>query len=226
MAPITLYTASTPNGHKASIIFEELKAAYPPSVFPEYVVRPIKMSVNEQKEDWYLKINPNGRIPAISDGNRGDFKVFESAAIILYLTQHYDKEFKLGFDPVNDPDTYSEALQWIFYSHGGIGPMQGQVGHFKRAAPEKIPYAIKRYEDEVKRLYSVVETRLQDRDYLVGPGRGKYSIADINMFPWVNRHAIVDIENFDAVYPNVSAWLKRIGARPVVEKALGIPGSN
>ncbi|KIO16865.1 hypothetical protein M407DRAFT_33484 [Tulasnella calospora MUT 4182] len=99
MAPITLYTASTPNGQKAAIIFEELKAAYPPTVFPDYVVRPIKMSANEQKEDWFLKINPNGRIPAISDGNRGDFKVFESAAIILYLTQQYDKEFKLGFDP-------------------------------------------------------------------------------------------------------------------------------
>jgi len=217
LKPIKLYTAATPNGQKTSIILEELKAAYG---LP-YEVQTLSFAKNEQKEPWYLKINPNGRIPAISDPNRGDFNVFESAACILYLVQHYDKEFKFWFDPTADADHSSEALQWIFFIHGGIGPMQGQVGHFFRAAPEKIPYAIKRYNHETRRLYSVLEDRLKDRDYLVGPGRGKFSIVEINGFPWVNMGGRVGIPMDE--FPNVKAWLARINERPTVYEALGVP---
>ncbi|KAG8916854.1 glutathione S- transferase, nitrogen catabolite repression regulator, partial [Tulasnella sp. 408] len=185
LKPIKLYTAGTPNGYKASIFLEELKAAYPGFT---YEFQALSFTTNEQKEPWFLKINPNGRIPAMSDPNRGDFNVFESAALILYLIQHYDKEYKLSFDPVNEPDAYSEALQWTFFIHGGIGPMQGQSNHFFRYAPEKIPYAIKRYNDETRRLYSVLESRLSNgREYLAGAGKGKFSFADVNGFPWCVR---------------------------------------
>jgi len=219
MAPIKLYTAATPNGYKVSIILEELKAAYG----VEYEFQTLSFAKNEQKEPWFLKINPNGRIPAITDPNRGNFNVFETAAVILYLVQHYDKEFKFWFNPVDDSDNYSEALQWIFFIHGGIGPMQGQANHFFRYAPEKIPYAINRYVQETRRLYSVLEDRLKDRDFLAGPGRGKFSIADINGFPWVRGHAWSGVENFDQDFPNVAAWLERINARPAVYEALGVP---
>ncbi|KAG8996623.1 glutathione S- transferase, nitrogen catabolite repression regulator, partial [Tulasnella sp. JGI-2019a] len=176
---IQFFTAPTPNGHKVSVLLEELKATYG----LQYTAKSLDFSKSEQKEPWFLKINPNGRIPAITDENRDNFNVFESAAILLYLVQHYDPDFKFMFDPVNDANNYSEALQWIFFTHGGIGPMQGQAAHFFRFAPEKIPYAIDRYITEVKRLYSVLESRLQSRDYLVGDGRGRYSIADMNCFP-------------------------------------------
>ncbi|KAG8956032.1 glutathione S- transferase, nitrogen catabolite repression regulator [Tulasnella sp. 424] len=221
LKPIKLYTAGTPNGFKASIFLEELKAAYPGFT---YEFQPLAFSKNEQKEPWYLKINPNGRIPAISDPNREDFNVFESAALIMYLIQHYDKEFKLSFDPVNEPDAYSEALQWTFFVHGGIGPMQGQAIHFFRAAPEKIPYGIKRYIEETHRLYSVLEARLSNgREYLAGPGKGKFSFADVNGFPWVRGHGFAGIQNFQTDFPNVQAWLDRIEARPAVYEGLGVP---
>lgn len=110
-----------------SIFLEELKAVYPGF---NYEVRIVSFRNNEQKEPWYLEVNPNGRLPAITDTNRGDFNVFETAAIIFYLAQHYDTEHKLSFDPVNDADTFSEALQWTFFIRGGIGPMQAQAHHF------------------------------------------------------------------------------------------------
>jgi len=192
-----LYTVGTPNGHKVSLYLEELKAAYG----LEYTFQGLTFAKNEQKEPWFLEINPNGRIPALVDHNRGGFKVFESAAILLYLAQHYDKEHKFSFDPSSDE--YNEALQWIFFVHGGIGPMQGQAGHFARYAPEKIPYAIKRYQDETRRLYSVLDTRLTGRDWLAGPGKGTYSIVDINAWPWVKGHPYVGIETIDE-YPDLS----------------------
>jgi len=221
---LTLFSASTPNGHKPAIYLEELKAAYGASHI-DYDVRPINMRVDEQKEPWFIKINPNGRIPAMTDHSRGDFNVFESAAILLYLAQHYDTSHKFSFDPVAEADDYSEALQWIFFTHGGIGPMQGQLNHFNRAAPEKIPYAINRYLNETKRLYGVLEIRLtqgEGREYLAGPGKGKYSIADMNAFPWVRLWTFSGIENLDE-FPSVSAWLARIHAREAVVKGLNTP---
>jgi len=216
--PLILYTAGTPNGHKPSIFLEELKAAYG----LEYDYRAIALGKNEQKEDWFLKINPNGRIPALIDHSRNDFTVFESAAILLYLAQHYDKERKFSFDPASDD--YNEALQWIFFAHGGVGPMQGQAGHFLKAAPEKIPYAIKRYQDETLRLYSVLDSRLADREYLAGPGKGVYSIADINVWPWVNVRSFVGLEeDLSNSHPHLSKWLERIGKRPEVQAGRAVP---
>ncbi|KAL0949761.1 hypothetical protein HGRIS_009800 [Hohenbuehelia grisea] len=178
--PLLLYTFPTPNGHKVSVFLEELKAAYG----VEYDVEKIDISKNIQKEPWFIKLNPNGRIPVLVDRSRDNFAVFETAAILLYLQQHYDKENKFAFSPEKEPNDWSEMLQWIFFAHGGVGPMQGQANHFGRFAPEKVPYAIKRYLDETKRLYGVLEIRLKDRDWLAGPGKGKYSLADINVIPW------------------------------------------
>ncbi|GAB1526244.1 hypothetical protein RhiTH_009411 [Rhizoctonia solani] len=215
-----LYTAGTPNGHKVSIALEELKEAYN----FQYEVYKIDFHKTEQKEPWFLKINPNGRIPALVDRSRDNFAVFESAAILLYVAQHYDVERKFSYDPVIDPDLYSEQLQWLFFTHGGIGPMQGQAGHFYRYAVEKIPYAINRYINETKRLYSVLNDRLVDREYLVGLGKGKYGIADINTYPWVRFSSWVGIESLEE-FPNldIKAWVKRISERPQVKSGLDIP---
>lgn len=216
---LKLYTASTPNGRKVSIFLEELKAAYGIG----YDVQRIDMSKVEQKEPWFIKINPNGRIPAIVDRTRGGpdgFPVFESAAILLYLAQHKDTEHRFWFKPDEQPEDYSEMLQWIFFAHGGIGPMQGQAGHFIRLS-EDIPYGKKRYTDETKRLYGVLEIRLKDRDYLAGPGRGVYSLADINSYPWVAMHNYVNISLDE--WPAVKAWVERMAEKPAVKSGWQIP---
>ncbi|KAI0722966.1 glutathione S-transferase C-terminal-like protein [Earliella scabrosa] len=217
-APLVLYTTATPNGHKASVFLEELKAAYG----LQYDVEKIDLSKNTQKEPWFIKLNPNGRIPTLVDRSRNNFAVFESAAILLYLQQHYDKDNKFAFDKEKDPDSYSEMLQWIFFAHGGVGPMQGQSNHFNRYAPEDIPYAKKRYLEETKRLYSVLEIRLQDRDWLAGPGRGVYSLADLNVIPWVRIHGFAGIESLDP-WPRVKAWVEAALARPAFQAGIKVP---
>ncbi|RPD62774.1 glutathione S-transferase C-terminal-like protein [Lentinus tigrinus ALCF2SS1-6] len=216
--PLQLYTAGTPNGHKVSILLEELQAQYG----LRYDVHPIDISKGTQKEPWFIKLNPNGRIPVIVDPNRGDFAVFETAAILLYLEQHYDTQLKFSFDPQTRANEYSEMLQWMFFTHGGIGPMQGQANHFLKFAPEDIPYAKKRYLDETKRLYGVLNIRLDERDWLAGPGRGTYSIADMNAYPWVNSHSFSGIESMDE-WPHVKAWLERTGERPAVKAGMQVP---
>ncbi|KIJ53474.1 hypothetical protein M422DRAFT_25348 [Sphaerobolus stellatus SS14] len=197
---ITLYTWSTPNGYAASIALEELGVPYH--------VKAISFKENEQKSEWYLKINPNGRIPAIVDHKNNDFVVFETSAILLYLAQHYDPEHKLSYDPFNEANLFSETLQWLCFAHGGIGP----IAHFTRLAPEKIPYAVKRYQEETKRLYSVLDKRLEGREWLVGP---HYSIADVKAYAWAG----VDRTEF----PNIVAWVDRIKERPLTVKGLSVP---
>ncbi|KAF5348614.1 hypothetical protein D9757_014460 [Collybiopsis confluens] len=222
---ITLYTAPTPNGFKVAAFMEELKSAYG----FEYEVRAIQTAHLEHKEPWFLAINPNGRIPAIVDRSRDNFAVFETAAILLYLQEHYDPENKFGWDPKENPDEYTEMLQWIFFAHGGVGPMQGQrtyilpqnscptdppglVMHFRNAATEKIPYGIELYMNEVKRLYGVLDIRLgQDRDYLAGPGRGMYSIADMNVLPWFRIREYAGIPSLEE-WPN--SWCENNLSRP------------
>ncbi|KAH9853696.1 glutathione S-transferase C-terminal-like protein [Lenzites betulinus] len=213
-----LYTAPTPNGHKVSVFLEELKAAYGIT----YDVEKIDMSKNTQKEPWFIKLNPNGRIPVLVDHKRNDFVIFETAAILVYLQQHYDKDGKFGFNPATDPDHYSEELQWIFFAHGGVGPMQGQANHFNKYAPEAIPYAKKRYTEETKRLYGVLEIRLQDRDYLVGPGRGSYGIADINVIAWIRFHKIAGIESLNE-WPRLKDWVERSTSRPAFQAGVAVP---
>ncbi|KAF5387847.1 hypothetical protein D9615_000353 [Tricholomella constricta] len=223
--PFVLYTAPTPNGFQASVLLEELKTVYPGI---DYDVEKIDISKNVQKEPWFIKLNPNGRIPVLVDRQRDNFPVFETAAILLYLSHNYDKDMKFWYDPVKSPSDYSELLQWIFFAHGGVGPMQGQgrptylaANHFNHSAPEDIPYAKKRYLEETKRLYGVLEIRLTDRDWLVGPGRGKYTIADVKAFPWVRVHAYAGIESLDE-WPNVKAWLARAIERPAAQAGLQV----
>ncbi|KAK9831857.1 hypothetical protein WJX81_002485 [Elliptochloris bilobata] len=207
--PYKLLTAGTPNGWKASVTLEELGVPYE--------VKPISLSKIEQKEDWFLKVNPNGRIPAMLDG---DVRVFESGAIMLYLVQKHPETGLYSQDPAEQ----AEILSWLMFQMGGLGPMQGQANHFVRYAPEQIPYGINRYTNETKRLYNVLESGLEGRDYLAGPGKGKYTIADIANFCWVYCHAWagIPLDNL----PNVQAWKKRIEERPAVQKGLNVPEPN
>lgn len=219
--PLLLYTATTPNGYKVSTVLEELKAAYGTNVI-DYDYEKIVLSTNRQKEPWFIALNPNGRIPVLVDRSHkpAPFTVFESAAILLYLVRKYDLEGRFTFPTGSDEE--SELLQWIFFVHGGVGPMQGQAHHFRHAASEDVPYAKKRYTEETARLYGVLNIRLEGRDYLVGPGRGKLTIADLNAFPWMRIHQRAGIETLDA-FPHVQAWLNRIAERPAVKAGLGIP---
>jgi len=218
--PIKLYTAGTPNGVMVSVLLEELKAAYDGF---DYETIAIDFGKNEQKSDWFIKINPHGRIPAIVDPNRNDFPVFETAAILQYLVIHYDPEGHFHFRGQSDRE--SEVMQWMFFAHGGIGPMQGQANHFFRYAPEKIQYGIDRYINETKRLYGVLELALKDKDFLVGEGRGKYSIADIKCFAWPLWSPWAGVYAKDKPKA-VQAWQDRIVARAAVQKGLHVPKHN
>jgi GST-like protein len=203
MSMIVLYTAATPNGFKASIALEELELPY--------TVHPLNLGNRDQKEEWFLKINPNARIPAIVDKDEGDFAVFESGAILLYLAE------KTGRLLPADKKGRSVAVQWLMFQMGGIGPMMGQAGVFFRYAPEKIPYAIERYQRETRRLFEVLDRRLGEAEYLAG----EYSIADIATYPWVRGYSWVgaDVEGL----ANVQRWLAAIGARPAVQRGLAVP---
>ncbi|KAK5626184.1 hypothetical protein RRF57_001899 [Xylaria bambusicola] len=203
----------TPNGYKISILLEELKEAYG----KEYTWQSVNILKNTQKEPWFVAAGANGRIPAIVDHDRGGFAVFEGMAILGYLTRRYDPDNKFSF-PV-DSNEYDEAEIWMAWQHGGLGPMQGQANHFLRFAKEKIPYGIQRYIGESERLYGILNTRLADRDYVVG---GKFSIADINLLGWVNGSLFVGID-IEEHFPNVAKWLERCLARPGVQRGFAIP---
>jgi GSH-dependent disulfide-bond oxidoreductase len=204
---IELYTAATPNGHKVSIMLEELGLPYE--------VRAIRLQENEQKEPWYTALNPNGRIPTIVDRDNDGFTVFESGAILIYLA---DKT-KSALLPT-DPKKRSQVLQWLMFQMAGVGPMQGQAHVFVRYAPERIPYAITRYTEEVKRLYTILDHRLAGRDYLCD----EYSIADIATWPWVRIHFWADVSIDDL--PNLQRWRDRIRERPAVERGIEVPGKE
>ncbi|CAM0135701.1 unnamed protein product [Umbelopsis sp. WA50703] len=208
--PITLYTFGTPNGIKASITLEELGIPYN--------LETIDISKNTQKEDWFIKINPNGRIPAIVDHSKNDFPVFETGAIMTYLCDFYDPQHRLMPE---DPLARSRVMQYLMFQMAGIGPMQGQANHFVKYAPEKIPYAQKRYLDETKRLYGVLEIALEGNDYLAN---NQYSLADIANYSWVKFHSMLDIDISE--FPRVKAWLQRIDERPAVQKGLRVPNDN
>lgn len=211
---IHLLTAGTPNGHKISILLEELKDAYG----LEYNVTPISFSKSEQKTESFLKVNPNGRIPAIEDKTTSPATpVFESGSIMLYLTDKYDPEHKFSF-AFGTPEYY-EVLQWLFFMNAGVGPMQGQANHFHRYAPEKIQYGIDRYQNETRRLYGVLDKRLAETgDWLI---KGKYTIADLANYSWVNFAfwAGVDVTEF----PNLVKWADKIDARSATKAGLDVP---
>ncbi|KAN0083287.1 Glutathione S-transferase, C-terminal-like protein [Elaphomyces granulatus] len=208
MADITLYTFGTPNGFKASITLEELGLPY----------KAVEIDIfkKEQKEDWYLKINPNGAIPAILDGNQ---RVSESGAIMLYLTQKYDAEGKISYAP-GTPE-YTEQLSWLMLQVGGLGPMQTQAHHFRVFADARSEYAIERYYNETKRLYSVLDSRLKESPYLAGD---KYTIADIAHFVWTTVAPII-LEIDISEWPALKEWVDRIKQREGMKKGLGVPKS-
>ncbi|MBK5399687.1 glutathione S-transferase N-terminal domain-containing protein [Pseudomonas sp. TH39(2020)] len=204
---IDLYYWTTPNGHKISIFLEE--AGLP------YNVHPINISQNDQFKPDFLKISPNNKIPAIVDPEPADggepLALFESGAILLYLAE------KTGKFLPKDLRGRQQALQWLFWQMGGLGPMAGQNHHFSQFAPEKIPYAIKRYIDETARLYGVLDKQLADKDFVAG---SEYSIADMAIYPWIVSHKwqSQNLEDF----PNVLRWFNRIQSRPATVKAYAL----
>jgi GSH-dependent disulfide-bond oxidoreductase len=205
---IDLYTWKTPNGRKISIALEELRLPYR--------VHPIDRGKDEQFAPAFLKISPNNKIPGIVDSEGQDGKpitMFESGAILIYLSG------KTGRLLPKDVHGKYEALQWLMFQMGGVGPMFGQMHHFLRAAPEAVPYAVKRFSDERDRLYGVMDKRLDEVEYFAG---AEYSIADIATYPWVARHEWhkTDLNNF----PNVKRWYNAISARPAVKKGMQVPG--
>lgn len=200
---LTLYTAAAPDGIKISIALEEMGLPYE--------VRPVALATREHKEEWFLAINPNGRIPAIVDHDEGDFAVFESGAILVYLAE------KTGKLLPRDAKGRSRVLQWLVFQVSGLGPMMGQASVFLHYAPEKIPFAIGRYQRESRRLLEVLDRRLARHEWLADD----YSIADIASFVWARRHdwSGVDLEGLGGV----KAWLDRIAARPAVQRGSAIP---
>ncbi len=200
---IDLYSAATPNGWKASIALEEMSLPYR--------LHALDLGALDQKQPDYLKINPNGRIPAIIDRDNDDFAVFESGAILWYLAE------KSGQLLSQDPKAKSETLQWLMFQMGGVGPMQGQANVFRNYFHKEIPEAIERYQKETRRLYEVLNSRLTDHEFLVDD----YSIADIASFTWVRAHewAGVDVKGLEPLM----AWTDRIENRPAVQRGLQTP---
>jgi glutathione S-transferase/GST-like protein len=203
---IDLYTAATPNGHKVSIALEEL--ALP------YEIHGLDLGAKQQKEPWFLAINPNGRIPAIVDRDENDFAVFESGAILIYLAE------KTGKLMPQDFKARSRVMQWLMFQMGGIGPMMGQANVFFRYFPEKIQPAIDRYQGEVKRLFRVLDSHLAGNAYLAGD----YSIADIANWAWVRTHRWSGVEVDDL--PHLKRWIDALRARPAVQRGIERPLSS
>jgi glutathione S-transferase/GST-like protein len=205
-AMIDLYSAATPNGHKISIALEEMGLPY--------TLHPIDLSGRQQKEPWFLAINPNGRIPAIIDRAADNFAVFESGAILIYLAE------KSGQLMPQDAKGRSRVIQWLMFQMGGIGPMMGQANVFYRYFPEKIQPAIDRYQGESRRLFTVLDGHLRDHEYLAGD----YSIADIATWAWVRIHdwSGVSVEGL----AHLQRWLDAIRQRPAVQRGLAMPPSE
>ena len=200
---IDLYTAATPNGWKVSIALEEMGLPYE--------MRVLDLAAGEQKAPEFLAINPNGRIPAIVDRDEGDFAVFESGAILLYLAD------KTGMLLPREAKARSRVIQWLMFQMGGVGPMMGQANVFTRYFPERLPAAIERYRREGRRLFEVLDRHLAGHEYLAGD----YSIADIANWSWVHTHEWPGIEV--AGLDHLARWIDSIAARPAVQKGRTMP---
>ncbi len=204
---IDFYTWTTPNGRKVSLMLEETGL--------EYKMIPINIGKDEQFEPEFLKISPNNKIPAIVDHDNNDFPLFETGAILMYLAE------KTGqFLNTADRDVYWRTIEWLMWQMGGVGPMFGQVHHFTRYNPDKAPYAKERYEKEARRLYGVLDRRLEGREYIVDD----YSIADMAVWPWTARHNWQEIDLND--FPNVRRWYMTMLDRPAVQRAWNIPETD
>jgi len=204
---IDLYTWSTPNGRKVSIMLEECGLAYR--------AHKVNIGKGEQFSEDFVALNPNSKIPAIVDYEGPDghaMKLFESGAILLYLAG------KTGMLLPQGVRARYEVLQWLMFQMGSVGPMFGQAHHFLRAAKEPVPYAIERYAAETRRLYGVLERRLAHAAFLAG----EYSIADVATYPWVARHDWHKVDLAD--FPRVKRWFDTISLRPAVARGMAVPG--
>ena len=203
---IDLYTWTTPNGRKVSIMLEECGLPYK--------AHPVNIGQGDQFKPEFVAINPNSKIPAIVDSDGPDGKPYammESGAILIYLAGKTGKLL-----PQSTRGKY-DALQWLMFQMGGVGPTFGQVHHFLRSAREMVPYAIERYTKETRRLYGVLNDRLRNHEYLAG----EYSIADIATYPWVARY---EWHKTDLVeYPHVKRWFDKVSARPAVQRGMKVP---
>ncbi|PSO54468.1 MAG: glutathione S-transferase [Cyanobacteria bacterium QH_8_48_120] len=199
---IDLYTFTTPNGRKVSIILEELSLPYQ--------VHTIDITKGEQFAPEFVEINPNSKIPAIID-RETDITLFESGAILIYLAEQTGK-----FLP-RKPQNRFQVLEWLMFQMAGVGPMAGQHTHFNRFASENIPYAIERYKKETLRLYSVLDGQLANQEFICGD----YSIADIATFPWVASYEFQGL-TLDG-YPHLQSWVERVQQRPAVQRGMAVP---
>lgn len=203
--PIELYYWPTPNGWKVTIFLEE--AGLP------YHVLPVNIGRGDQFDPDFLRISPNNKMPVIvdPDGPGGEpISVFESGAILIYLA---DKSARFIPKDVRDR---TKVMQWLMFQVGSLGPMLGQLHHFRNYAPERIPYAVERYSNETRRLYRVLDRRLESRDFVAGD----YSIADMAIFPWIVAHEAQGIALQE--FPSVKRWYDRLHARPAVERGLAV----
>ncbi|MCC5652587.1 glutathione S-transferase N-terminal domain-containing protein [Nostoc sp. XA013] len=199
---IDLYTFTTPNGRKASVMLEEVELPYN--------VHKIDITTQQQFTPEYIAINPNSKIPAIVDQETG-IKVFESGAILIYLAE------KTGKLLPTEQKSRFQVLQWLMFQMGGVGPMFGQLKHFKCFAPEKLPYAIERYEKETLRIYGVLDKQLQDNEFICG----NYSIADVATYPWVAIYEFLGLTLDN--YPNLKRWVEIVQQRPAVQRGMQVP---
>ncbi|MDF5711896.1 MAG: glutathione S-transferase N-terminal domain-containing protein [Nostoc sp. S4] len=199
---IDLYTFTTPNGRKASVMLEEVGLPYN--------VHKIDITTQQQFTPEYVAINPNSKIPAIVD-QETKIKVFESGAILIYLAE------KTGKLLPTEQKSRFQVLEWLMFQMAGVGPMFGQLNHFKRFAPEKIPYAIERYEKETLRIYGVLDKQLQDNEFICG----NYSIADVATYPWVAIYEFQDLTLDN--YPNLKRWVETVQQRPAVQRGMQVP---
>jgi GST-like protein len=205
-----IYNWPTSNGRKINIAVEELEV--------EYKIHPIAIGKGDQFSAEFTELNPNQKIPAVIDQDGPDgqpYTMFESGAILMYLAEKHGKLI-----PTDMTKRY-EVIQWLMFQMAGVGPNLGQTHHFRRAAPEKVPYAIERFTNETRRLWGVMDKRLEDRDWLAAD---EFSIADIAVFPWAMRHEWqgVSLDEF----PNMKRWYEIVESRPGVKRGLAaqVPG--
>ncbi|KAJ2922264.1 hypothetical protein H1R20_g14826, partial [Candolleomyces eurysporus] len=218
--PLHLYTYPTPNGIPVAAYLEELKAAYPGVV--DYETTHVDLYKGVQKEAWFKKVNPVGQIPALVDNTRlrpvdddkkdsdsQGFAIFDGVAILFYLAQNYDKDFKFSFNPVKEVEEFSEMVQWLMFTGSGLAPRFGECRYYRVVAPGKgSDHVVNRNVELLRNFFSVLEARLTSRDYLVGRGKGRYSLADMRAWPHIKFHEVTGIESIDE-YPNLKAWLER-----------------
>ena len=201
---IDLYTFTTPNGRKASIMLEEIGL--------DYTVHSVDITKGEQFAPEFVAINPNSKIPAIVDRD-AELTIFESGAILIYLAE------KTGKLLSTEVKQRWQTIEWLMFQMGSVGPMFGQYNHFNKYAPEKIPYAIDRYHKETLRLYDVLNSQLAKTDYISG---ADYSIADIAIYPWVAAFDVMELtlEN----HPQLKQWYETLKQRPAVDRGMKVPG--